>query len=221
MDKFHKPNHVLESDVRDELDWDPMVDNSQIMVKASDGAVTLTGAVPTYYDSSRASEDVWTVGGVKNVENKLLVGRAGEKIVDAEVAAACMKALEGDRFVPHGAVKVDVLDGWATLSGTVRRHSERKAAEYAVRQVAGVRGITEDIAISGDPIPSDVSDRINKAFRRNAIVDDSLIKVSNSGHTIYLDGETGSWVAKEVAENIAWNAPGVHDVENRLVIIPS
>jgi osmotically-inducible protein OsmY len=48
---MHKPNNIVEHDVKDELDWDPLLDNSRIVVKASDGEVTLTGAVPTYYES--------------------------------------------------------------------------------------------------------------------------------------------------------------------------
>ena len=48
---MHKPNNLLEFDVNEELDWDPLVDNSRIQVKANDGCVHLTGAVPTYYYS--------------------------------------------------------------------------------------------------------------------------------------------------------------------------
>ena len=70
------------------------------------------------------------------------------------------------------------------------------------------------------PIPSDVADRINKAFRRNAIIDDSLIEVTNIGHTIYLDGTVGSHQARQEAEDTAWDAPGVTEVVDRLVIVP-
>ena len=49
---MRKPNNILEKDVADELSWDPWLDDSQISVKADDGQVTLTGAVPTYADCS-------------------------------------------------------------------------------------------------------------------------------------------------------------------------
>ena len=52
---MHKPNNLLESDVREELDWDPRFDDSRVIVKANDGTVTLTGAVDTYYDSMLAT----------------------------------------------------------------------------------------------------------------------------------------------------------------------
>ena len=183
--------------------------------------VTLTGTVYTYAELVGATEDTWTVGGVTGVDNELLVGLAGAAIEDAAVATAAAEALDRDRFVPHGSVTPVVLDGWLTLTGEVRRHIERKAAEFAVRRLEGVLGVTDDITVnSGEPIPTDVADRINKAFRRSAIIDESSIKVSSSGHTIYLDGTVGSYIAMQQAEETAWDAPGVDDVFDRMVIVP-
>src|SRR5579864_7844462 len=82
--QMHKPNALLESDVRTEMDIDPLLDDTQVMVSAKDGAVTLTGAVPTYYDTVRATEDTWRVGGVRDVDNQLLVGLVGESIADGD-----------------------------------------------------------------------------------------------------------------------------------------
>ncbi len=217
---MHKPNNILESDVKSELDWDPILDSTQIVVKADDGRVTLSGAVPTYYDSVLASDDALSVGGVKAVDNQLMIGLVGESIADADVAAACLAALDRDRLVPAGQITVSVSDGWVTLAGTVRHHYQRQAANHAVSRVDGVRGITDAIVISGDPVPSDVADRINSAFRRNAIIDDSRITVTSSGHTVYLDGMTGSWAAMDEAVDTAWDAPGVTEVVNRLVVVP-
>ena len=49
--------------------------------------------------------------------------------------------------------------------------------------------------------------RINRAFERNIVIDESVIDVSN--HTIYLDGTTSSYLSMEAAVNTAWDAPGV------------
>ena len=217
---MHKPNNLLEDDVRDQLDWDGLLDDSRIVVKAKDGRVTLSGAVPTYYESTLASEDAWSVGGVSALDNELLVGLAGEAVADVDVAADCVAALDADKVVPKGAVTPVVTGGWVTLRGEVRGHFQRKAAELVVRRVDGVLGITNEIKLTSGPIPSDVADRINKAFRRNAIIDDSLIKVSNKDHTIYLDGTVDSWNALQTATDVAWAAPGVTEVVDRLMIVP-
>jgi len=217
---MRKPNNILEKDVTDELSWDPWLDDTQITVKADDGRVTLTGAVPTYSELIEATDDTWGVKGVTSVDNELLVGLVGETLADADIAARCMDALDGDRIVPKGAVTVDVFDGWVTLGGHVRHHFQRQAAKFAVQRVQGVRGITDNVTISSDPIPSDVADRISNALDRKAILDDSVIQVTNDGSTVYLDGTTDSYAAMQTAEDTAWAAPGVTDVVDRLVVVP-
>jgi osmotically-inducible protein OsmY len=217
---MQKPNMLLESDVQDELDWDPQVDDSRIVVHANDGRVTLSGAVPSYLEMLRAVEDVHTVGGVTGVDNELLVGRAGEAIDDGAIAMACAAALDADKLVPKGAVHVEVRDGYVTLTGEVRRHYQREAARFAVSRVDGVLGVNDNITLSSDPIPSDVADRIRKALQRNAMIDESAIMVSNTGHTIQLDGTVGSLTARDEAEQTAWDAPGVQDVVDNVQVVP-
>jgi osmotically-inducible protein OsmY len=216
---MHKPNNVLELDVKEELDWDPMLDDTRMVVGADDGRVTLSGTVPSFYEATRAVDDAWTVGGVRDVDNELLVGLVGGAVADADIAAACARALDADKFVPKGSVTVEANDGWVTLGGRVRHHFQRQAAKLAAGRVDGVLGIMDHIEISSEPIPGDVADRIKKAFRRNAILDDSLIDVTNTDHTIFLDGTVGSYAARQQAEDTAWEAPGVTDVEDRLVIV--
>ena len=217
---MHKPTNLLASDVRDELDWDPLLDDKRILVEANEGRITLTGAVDTYFDLIRASEDAQSVRGVKSVDNELLVGPIGEAIADVGIAADCRAALDADRFVPDGAVTVQVTNGWVTLSGHVHRHYQRRAAERAVERLKGVLGLSDDIVVSDEPLPSDVNDKIRKALRRNAMIDDTLIKVSSSDHTVYLDGTSGSWASKKKAEDIAWGVPGVTEVVNRITVLP-
>jgi osmotically-inducible protein OsmY len=217
---MHKPNKLLESDVQEELDWDPQLDDTRIVVSANDGKVTLTGSVPTFFEASRAADDVYLVGGVTDIDNQLLVGPLGDAITDADLAVAAAAALDADKFVPKGGVTATVVDGWVTLDGEVRHHYQRLAAEHAVGKLDGVLGVSDKIAITTDPIPSDVADRIQKAFKRNAIIDDSMIEVTNVGPTIYLDGATSSWAARNEAEDTAWDAPGVVDVVDRLTVTP-
>jgi osmotically-inducible protein OsmY len=91
---------------------------------------------------------------------------------------------------------------------------------FVVQRVSGVRGITDSVVISSDPIPSDIATRISNALARKAVLDDSVIKVTNDGSTIFLDGTTDSHVAMQRAESTAWSAPGVTDVIDRLVVVP-
>jgi len=210
----------MESDIREELDWDPLLDDRRIVVKARDGRITLSGFVPTSYGSVLAEKDAFRVGGVIMVDNQLQVGIVGPAVADADIAADCAAVLDKERLVPHGAVDVEVVDGRVTLSGQVRHHLQRGAAEHAVRRVEGVLGVTNDIHLTSGPIPSDVAERIERAFERNAIIDESRIDVTSDEHTIYLNGTVPDRFAMDEAVGTAWLAPGVREVVNRLVIVP-
>jgi osmotically-inducible protein OsmY len=217
---MHKPNKILEMDVLDSLDWDPQIDDERINVAADNGRVTLSGSVPSYFDLARAVDDAAVVRGVVDVDNQLLVGLVGDAITDAEIAVACAAALSADRFVPNEAVTPDVLEGFVTLRGQVRHHFQRQAAEHAVSKVDGVLGVYDDITLTSAPLPGDVAERIRKALERSSMLDNADIDVTNDGATIFLDGTTASWNARQEAEDTAWAAPGVMSVVDRIAIVP-
>ena len=215
---MEKPDDVLERDVRDELDWDPAIDDSKVTVGAQGGKVMLTGSVANFHERSVATDDAWRVSGVKSVENDIVVGGPPAPVADQSLSTTCRQALDHDSMVPNGAVTPKVQDGWVTLTGRVRHHFQRQEAKRVVSRVPGVLGITDEVTISGDPIPSDVAYRIDKALRRKALLDGSIITVTNTQSTVYLDGTVDSWAAFEEADDTAWNAPGVTSVVNRLVV---
>ena len=216
---MRKPDNLIKYDVNDALEWDLLLDTSRIEVAVDDGLVTLTGVVYSYNEYLLAEEDASAVNGISGVDNRLLVGTRGEAIADANIASGCVTALATAKHVPAGSVTVEVSDGWVTLHGRVREHFQRQAAKHAVKTVPGVRGILDDITISGDPIPSDVAARIDKALARSALLQGSCLAVSNVGSTIYLDGRVTSFKAFRTAEEIAWSAPGVTAVVDRTAVL--
>jgi osmotically-inducible protein OsmY len=213
-----KPNVVLEKDVRDQLSWDPTFNDRRIVVKADDGRVTLTGAVDTYSDGRRASATARKVQGVKEVDNRLAIELTGPTISDFELESECVKALAGERLLTERAVVPVVRFGLVTLNGRVRRHFERQAAVHVVGQILGVRGIHNHIELTHELVPRDVTDRITKALKRKAVLDDSMITVFDLADSVYLDGIVKSWTAMDQAVDSAWAAPGVRAVINRLKI---
>ena len=153
------------------------------------------------------------------------MGRFGDELI-GQPLVRCTR-LEYDEAAWHlsldfvgDADHCALRDGRVRLGGQVRSGFQRQAAEWAVSGVDGVLWLENLIAISPEPIPSDIADRINKAFKRSAIIDDSKIVVSHEGHTISLTGVVGSYAALREALDTAWNAPGVEMVENHLLVEP-
>jgi osmotically-inducible protein OsmY len=216
---MNKPNNILEHEVRDELDWDPYLDAARVTVKADAGKVVLSGVVYSYPESLHAEDDAWSVKGVTDVEDRLLIGFLGEAIADADLARECVEALDADELVPKGSVTVEVGQGWVTMYGRVRHHFQRMAAKHDIGRIKGVLGISDKVTIDADPAPSDVQARITAALERNSLLHDAEIEVSNEGNVIYLDGTVQSYAARSKAEDVAWSAPGVSDVIDRIRII--
>jgi osmotically-inducible protein OsmY len=66
---------------------------------------------------------------------------------DADIFAEARIALDRSPTVP-ATVRVHVDDGVATLTGSVRLPSERADAEDAVRHVAGLRRLLNEITVA-------------------------------------------------------------------------
>jgi osmotically-inducible protein OsmY len=68
--------------------------------------------------------------------------------------------------------------------------------------------------------PSELKQRIQDAFKRNAEVDANRIEVEANGSEVVLKGTVRSWIEREEAERVAWSAPGVSRVDDRIVVSP-
>src|ERR1700716_1989142 len=97
----------IQQDVLAELKWEPRVRPNEIGVVVKDGVVALTGWVDSYTKRWAAEEAAHRVRGVKAVANDIDVRLPGASArTDADIAAAAVRTLESDVFVP--AEKIDV-----------------------------------------------------------------------------------------------------------------
>lgn len=211
----------IQKDVVAELKAEPNLRNDDIAVGVRDGVVTLAGYVDSYADKWRAERVGSKVKGVKAVVNELEVKLpSSSQRTDPEIARAAVNALQWNILVPHDRIQVVVEDGWITLRGEVDWHYQREEAERTVRNITGIKGVSNLITVAAVPTPSDVKQRITDTLRRGAQFDAERITVDVVGHKAILKGTVRSYAESQDAERAARRAPGITEVENRLTVDP-
>ena len=151
----------IQTDVLAELKWEPRVQPNEIGVAVKDGVVTLTGTVDSYSKRYAAEQAAHRVRGVKAVANDIEVRLfATAERSDADIAAAAVRALEWDAFVPIEKLDVTVSKGWVTLRGEVEWNYQRDDPYAVVRRLSGVKGVTNLLVVRPKVSPSELKKKI-------------------------------------------------------------
>ena len=208
---------VRESVTR-QLDWDPEVEDSAVGVAAHGGAVTLTGYIDSYAGKLAAERAAKRVHGVRAVANdievRLKLGRT-----DEDIARDAARALALHSGVPE-SVQAAVHSGHVTLTGMVNWIVQKERAEKAVRHIQGVHGVRNHIDVRPHAAERDVRHRIVAALHRNADLDARHISVAVAGAVATLSGTVRTWLQRDAAGQAAAHAPGITEVDNRIVVEP-
>ena len=211
----------IERDVKEELQWDPDLDATDIAVSAKKGVVTLTGFVRSYTDKYEAEAAAKRVAGVAGVANDIGVRMPSvDERPDPEIARDAVAAIKSQLPISSEHIKVVVKNGWVTLEGQVEWQYQRSTAETAVRRIKGVKGVSNLIQLKPRAAPAEIKRKIQEAFKRNAEVDANRILVETNGGEVILKGTVRSWIEREEAERVAWSAPGVTKVEDHIIVSP-
>lgn len=216
-----KTDAQIRDDVIEELRWDPqIIEPDAIGVAVMDGAVTLTGHVPSFAEKLAAARAAERVYGVKAVANDLKVKLAGSPRDDSDIARAIAHVLEWNVQIPEGQVRARVENGLVTLDGEVEHDYQRHEVERMVRQVRGVTAVLDNIKVTPPVSPETVQAEIEEAFKREAEVDARHIQVDVTDHTARLWGHVHSVKEAAAARAAAAAAPGIATVESHLSISP-
>jgi osmotically-inducible protein OsmY len=209
----------LQKDVIEELKWESSIKASDIGVSVSNGVVTLSGYVDSFTKKKAAENAALRVAGVSAVAEDIVVRiGATDKKSDTEVAQAIITAIRWNNIIDENKIKVKVESGWVTLEGEVEWSFEKNAIEHTIENLIGVRGVSNLITISSKLKTTDIKQKITAAFHRSATLDANNIIVDSVGNTVILRGVVRSYAEKQDALRVAWNAPGVTKVDNKLIV---
>lgn len=209
----------LHKDVVEELAFDPSLDESKIAVAVSGGVVTLTGTVTSYPQKTAAEKAVKRVHGVHGIAEELTIDLpALHKRNDADIAKYAIDALRWNSSLPADSVIVKVEAGWVTLTGTVDWQYQRESARLAIATLAGVRGVTNEIALRQRVAAIDVKIQIRDSFKRSADLDADRVQIETTNGTVTLRGPVHSWTERDEATIAAYSVAGVADVRNLMTV---
>jgi osmotically-inducible protein OsmY len=211
-----KSDAQIQTDVMQELKWDPSVTHEHIGVAVSDGIVALSGTVPNYIEKSAAEKAAQRVAGVKAVVEKIEVKVPGSfRKDDEDIAKAIIDQFRWHAQVPDELVKTSVEKGWVELTGEVEWEYQRRAAEKVVRGLTGVRGLTNKVTIKARVAqPTEIKNTIEQALKRAAEREAEHLTIEVRGSRVLLSGKVRSFAELRNVRGAAWSAPGVTSVDD-------
>ena len=136
--------------LRSALRWHPGIDANRVAISVDDvGRVTLEGSVPTYADKCSLEDALKRVPGVSGVRNRIEVRLTiADYRTDSTLERVLADLFEFLSRMPPERPRATVKNGWVTLEGSVSWPYQKQLIEKAVREIAGVKGITNRLVVS-------------------------------------------------------------------------
>jgi osmotically-inducible protein OsmY len=210
----------IQKDILDELKWEPAVKQTDIGVIVKDGAVVLTGTVPSYTDKLAAHSAAKRINGVRSIADKIEVKLPAQMAgSDEDIAQRVAQILEWNVQIPSDSIKPEVRKGIVTLSGTVDWQFQRSDAQRQIEGIKGVKSIINSITLRSQAAVTDVKHEIEEALRRHANTEAAKVRVSVIDGAVTLSGDVDSYAEMGLIEDAAWATKGVTKVIDNLRII--
>lgn len=214
-----RQDQELRRAVLEELECEPAIQGTAIGVAVENGVVLLTGRVDSFAKKLTAERAAQRVSGIEAVAEEIQIDiPALHQRSDVDIAEAAVTALKWNAIVPHERVKVKVENSWITLTGELDWGYQKTAAETAVRDLLGVKGVYNLISTKKLADANAIKREISRLFHRNIQRDLDHIMVETHDGTVQLRGAVASWAERQEAVKAAWNTPGVSRVENYITI---
>lgn len=147
----------LKKAVLEELKYESDIKAANIGISVINEKVTLNGSVSKYADKLTVSGVAKRLVGRRSFKDDVMVKiPESSRRTDHAIAGSALEAIKWITTVPENTVKISVLDGWVSLAGAVNEGHLKDAAENAVRNVAGLKGVTNFITIEPKASPMEV-----------------------------------------------------------------
>lgn len=219
--------------IRDAFRQDPRLEDAELDVEVTNGAVVLSGRVEGLAARRSAVQDARNTRGVKWVVNHVRV-RPEKMWTDEVLAATVREALERDPVLDAKRLEISARNGRVRLAGDVESTHMRERAEDLASRVSGVVAVTNVVNAGSAPVPpgqrfarrrwpladqATIDARIQASIESELwwalTVDKDAVTVSVQDGAATLTGDVGSYQAMAEALRAAYRG-GARKVRNRL-----
>jgi osmotically-inducible protein OsmY len=212
-----------------------------LTAQARGGEVRLSGTVPSAKARQRAIETAFLLGATKVEADDLTVdprwtqqdaeqGRTDEERTlpaghargaatgDDSLSGHLQDALRTEPRLEAFQVQPAVKEGVVTLSGVVSNYAAKARAEQLAWDLAGVRGVQNDIVVTPVTRVDDdaIEEALDRGFSRHAALNERDIDFEVEDGRVTLEGEVRSSFERELATCVASRVAGVVDVQDEL-----
>ncbi|KQX00815.1 BON domain-containing protein [Flavobacterium sp. Root420] len=137
----------------------------------------------------------------------------------------CKEVIEAIKWEPllsSNEIDVSVDDGIVTLGGTVDNYTQKKEAEQAVKNIAGVKAVVDEIKVdlyfSAIKSDTEIAASVIKALHENWAVPDHRLKVTVENGWVTLEGILHWNFQRKAADNAIRYLKGVRGVIDKIKI---
>ncbi len=222
-------NVATTSKVKTALMLSKHVSTFDINVTTNQGAVTLSGEVPSEETRRLAVAIAQDTPGVKLVQDNLVVNPGAERnkdtladrVADLEIKTILIDQLARSPELKDKRLTVQVSKRIVTLDGAVDSPAQKRAAEQVVLQVPGVQGIAGTLSVANaqaglDTVEDKLARRVEFELYSTRAVPLKNVQIRSQDGTVILSGGVGSRAEKLLAERVTQSVDGVKRVVNNL-----
>jgi len=141
---------------------------------------------------------------------------------DKDLQSDIMAEMDWEPSIHSQDVGVSVHEGVVTLTGTVPTYFEKWATEAAVKRVAGVRGVAEELTVNlmadHQRNDTDIAKSLANALDWSVLVPEGKVTNTVSNGWVTLSGEVPWKYQSDAAYSAVRNLMGVKNVVNQIVV---
>jgi osmotically-inducible protein OsmY len=144
---------------------------------------------------------------------------------DAEIQKDILAQLKWEPFLNPASIGVSVKDGVVTLSGQVDSYSKKIGAELAVKKIAGVKAIANDVHVGVSPVylrtDTEIAEAVARTLQWHVAIKEDKIKIVVEKGVVTLSGEVDWNYQRQAAVDAIQHMAGITRVNNYIAVKPS